>query len=103
MYAPAWLPERRALQGQEIRPEQLFGHATTRKDRRESEDRRGFFPTLREPNMDRKPNRTGVSYELWGPERFAQWLGEAILNGDLNASLPENLPVSIHADISADN
>ncbi len=49
----------------------------------------------RQIRMDRKPNRTGVSYELWGPERFAQWLGEAILNGDLNASLPENLPASI--------
>ena len=49
----------------------------------------------REIRMDRQPNRTGVTYDLWGPERFAQWLGQAILNGDLNASLPENIPGSI--------
>jgi hypothetical protein len=46
--------------------------------------------------IDRQPHRGGVTYELWGPERFAQWLGEAVLNGDLNATLPENLPASFN-------
>ncbi|MEE2811499.1 MAG: hypothetical protein VX627_00505 [Candidatus Thermoplasmatota archaeon] len=49
----------------------------------------------RKLRLDRKPHRNGITYEVWGPERFSQWLGEAVLNGDLNASTPANLPASI--------
>ena len=38
--------------------------------------------------LERRPRRDGVSFDIWGPERFAQWLGEAVLNGDLNAAVP---------------
>ena len=38
--------------------------------------------------LEQHPARNGIDYELWGPERFAQWLGNAILNGDLNANVP---------------
>ena len=41
--------------------------------------------------LDQKPTRANVDYDVWGPERFAQWLGHAILNGDLNANIPSNL------------
>ena len=36
--------------------------------------------------LEQIPIRPGVEYEVWGPDRFAQWLGNAVLNGDLNAS-----------------
>ena len=41
--------------------------------------------------LEQRPTRVNVDYEIWGPDRFAQWLGNAVLNGDLNASVPSNL------------
>ncbi|MBJ84775.1 MAG: hypothetical protein CMB52_04585 [Euryarchaeota archaeon] len=41
--------------------------------------------------LEQRPTQEGVDYEVWGPERFAQWLGNAILNGDLNATIPTSL------------
>ena len=41
--------------------------------------------------LEHRPTRAGVEYEVWGPERFAQWLGNAVLNGDLNATVPSNV------------
>ncbi|MDP6906995.1 MAG: hypothetical protein QF440_06210 [Candidatus Thalassarchaeaceae archaeon] len=45
--------------------------------------------------MENQPSRRDVNYDVWGPDRFAQWLGEAILNGDLNASIPDSIPQSV--------
>ena len=45
--------------------------------------------------LEHKPSRSDVEYEVWGPDRFAQWLGEAILNGDLNAEIPHVIPASV--------
>jgi len=39
--------------------------------------------------LEHKPTRADVEYEVWNPDRFAQWLGEAVLNGDLNATIPQ--------------
>ena len=44
--------------------------------------------------LENQPRRQGVEYDVWGPNRLAQWLGEAVLNGDLNASIPQNAPES---------
>jgi hypothetical protein len=46
------------------------------------------------------PQRDGVEYDLWSPERLSQWLGEAVLNGDLSATLPSNLPRSIQEPVA---
>ena len=40
--------------------------------------------------LEHNPTRSGIEYEVWGPDRFAQWLGNAVLNGDLNAMVPSN-------------
>ena len=45
--------------------------------------------------LEQRPMRANVDYDIWGPERFAQWLGNAVLNGDLNASTSSNL---VHED-----
>ena len=45
--------------------------------------------------LEQRPTRANVDYDIWGPERFAQWLGNAVLNGDLNASTSSNL---VHED-----
>jgi len=45
--------------------------------------------------LEQRPQRTGVDYDVWGPDRFAQWLGDAVLNGDLNANVPQNTPPSV--------
>ena len=45
--------------------------------------------------LEQRPQRTGVDYEIWGPEKFAQWLGNAVLNGDLNANIPQTTPPSV--------
>jgi len=44
--------------------------------------------------LEHQPQRTDVEYDVWGPVRFAQWLGDAVLNGDLNASIPVATPPS---------
>ena len=44
--------------------------------------------------LEHQPQRTDVEYDVWGPVRFAQWLGDAVLNGDLNASIPVAIPPS---------
>jgi hypothetical protein len=41
------------------------------------------------------PQRDGIEYDLWSPDRLSQWLGEAVLNGDLSATVPSSLPRSI--------
>ncbi len=41
--------------------------------------------------IEKKPMKQGVDYQLWGPEKFGQWLGDAILNGDLVASIPRKI------------
>jgi len=45
--------------------------------------------------LEQKPKRSDVQYEVWGPNELAQWLGNAVLNGDLNASVPQNVPSTI--------
>ena len=45
--------------------------------------------------LEQRPQRTDVDYDVWGPDRFAQWLGDAILNGDLNASVPQTIPSTV--------
>lgn len=51
----------------------------------------------RKLRLERNSSRAGITYDVWGPERFAQWLGEAVLNGDLNAQIPETIPASVVA------
>ncbi len=45
--------------------------------------------------LQNQPQRQGIQYDVWGPDRLAQWLGEAVLNGDLNASVPQTSPESV--------
>ena len=45
--------------------------------------------------LEQQPQRADVEYDVWGPERFAQWLGDAVLNGDLNATIPQSVPPSV--------
>ncbi len=45
--------------------------------------------------LEKQPQRADVEYDVWGPERFAQWLGDAVLNGDLNATIPQSAPLSV--------
>ena len=44
--------------------------------------------------VEKKPVKSGVEYRLWGPEKFGQWLGDAILNGDLVANIPRKISVN---------
>ncbi len=41
--------------------------------------------------IEKKAVRSGVTYDIWGPDRFAEWLGQAVLNGDLNATVPTHI------------
>jgi hypothetical protein len=45
--------------------------------------------------LEQQPQRSDVEYDVWSPDRFAQWLGEAVLNGDLNATIPQTTPPSV--------
>ena len=47
--------------------------------------------------LDQRPTRANVDYDVWSPDRFSQWLGNAVLNGDLNATVASTrLPVEEH-------
>ncbi|MBA45386.1 MAG: hypothetical protein CMB31_02210 [Euryarchaeota archaeon] len=35
----------------------------------------------------RLPEKLGVEIEIWGPDQLSNWLGEAILSGEVNASV----------------
>ena len=45
--------------------------------------------------LEQKPQRNNIEYDVWSPIHFAQWLGDAVLNGDLNASVPQTMPPSV--------
>ena len=45
--------------------------------------------------LEQKPQRSNIEYDVWSPIHFAQWLGDAVLNGDLNASVPQTMPPSV--------
>ena len=36
------------------------------------------------PNL-RLPEKSGVNFEIWGPDQLSNWLGEAILSGEIHA------------------